>query len=609
MSPLSTKFHKLLTSSGSVSLPCVNGTLPASSRPLAHQEACASLTSHPLTSRPSSPINHPSLVSSSIPGSLLTNKKTIFPDNNLISQTIFLTNLLPSLSSPSLTSHPVSISRDPACCVFWDSSNKELYQQLSWLPETDLPALDSNSLSGCVKSLELNSWFSTLKIQPQNQNSEKTSCPLFKFTAVDGMAGGDTLLHPLREEKLKALKLRLCPTPQQKMLLQRWAGCQRFLYNKTIGLLTNPKNQTLRDKFRIRNRLVNVVPRSGKDKGKDKAKNSFYLDKPWLEQCPKTIRASGVFEACENYKACLSNLRAGNIHRFRAPHKTKKREIQAGWSYTVEKQYIHREGNHLKILGSKLGEMKYRSVKQLKKLFQKQISPLHDCKIQKTAFGEYFLVVPRRVVCKPPPQEISNPVAGDPGIRKFLTTYAPNSRESFMMGNRWSTDIMKLLVQLDHLYSEKAKNLWTTKKETVMKERLIRRMRKRVFYLKQELRNQCAHFLAKRYDMVLLPKLDVKGLSGLEKRKLKTKTVRAMLQAGHGAFFQAVKSKCEELGCGFMEVPEAYTSQTCPCCGKLNKCGEVYACKECKYRHDRDMTGALNILLRAVRKENPQVAH
>lgn len=82
---------------------------------------------------------------------------------------------------------------------------------------------------------------------------------------------------------------------------------------------------------------------------------------------------------------------------------------------------------------------------------------------------------------------------------------------------------------------------------------------------------------------------------------MRTKTVRALLQARHCEFFEYLKEKSRETGTQFLHVREEYTSQTCPNCGCLNKCNEVYKCKSCKFSEDRDITGAFNIMLKAVR--------
>lgn len=576
-----------------------NGVTKGSSKQSGLPEVCDSSTSQVSTQVSISQKlkSKKSQKSSCTRESLPVNKKTIFKDNKNTSEKMFLTNIVdPNMvSKKSLTSDPESTSRGQDFYEFWDLSKKEMYQQLSWLQGTALPDLDANSSNGCAQSSELKSWFSTLKIQPLNQNLERTLWQSCRFTVVDGMECEDTKVK--QKKIVKAFKLRLNPNKEQKESLNSWAGCSRFLYNKTVSMLTNPKNKTLKDKMKLRNRLVTYQRRGGENP------NSFYNNKPWLLKCPKNIRAGAVFEACANLKACFSNLKAKNIKHFTSPYRTKKKEQSNGWSISVEKASVKKEGDSLFVCKDVLKEMRYFGTKQLHKLMPKE-HPEMDCKIQKTKFGEYFLILPVEKTLKPEKKECLNPVAIDPGVRKYLTTYAPNSQESFMMGNRWSTRVTSLLIQLDKMYSERAKKETEESKKKKHAER-IKRIRKKVFYLKKEMKDQCAHFLASRYDLVMMPKLETAKMCIKKDRKLKTKTVRSMLQTGHGEFFNKLKEKCLEQGSTFMEVKEHYTSQTCPCCGQLNKCNEVYHCKKCGFKHDRDLVGSLNIFLKAVRKINP----
>lgn len=280
----------------------------------------------------------------------------------------------------------------------------------------------------------------------------------------------------------------------------------------------------------------------------------------------------------------FTNLKAGNIKRFNKPFRTKKNEKLRGYTYPVEKNNVKKEGDRLFLFNDILGEMRYYGTKQLHKLIP-GYRPSMDCKVQKSAYGEYFLVIPYVVKAKEQKKDFSNPVSIDPGVRKFVTTYAPASEESYMIGNRWTSTIMQVLLKLDKEKDPKVQQ----------------RLRKRVFYLKKEMHDQTASFIAKRYDLVLMAKLETGRLSMKKSRRLKTKTVREMMNAGHCRFFERLKDKCWEHGSKFMHVREEYTSQTCPCCGKLSKCNEVYKCKGCGFQHDRDMVGALNILLKAVR--------
>jgi len=68
----------------------------------------------------------------------------------------------------------------------------------------------------------------------------------------------------------------------------------------------------------------------------------------------------------------------------------------------------------------------------------------------------------------------------------------------------------------------------------------------------------------------------------------------------YGLFKQKLKAKCEYYGINYIEVDEAYTSQTCSVCGEVNKNNRkhrgLYVCKKCGSVLNADVNGALNIL-------------
>jgi len=68
----------------------------------------------------------------------------------------------------------------------------------------------------------------------------------------------------------------------------------------------------------------------------------------------------------------------------------------------------------------------------------------------------------------------------------------------------------------------------------------------------------------------------------------------------YGLFKQKLKAKCEYYGIKYIEVDEAYTSQTCSVCGCVSRNNRkhrgLYVCKECGSILNADVNGALNIL-------------
>ncbi|MFB0545213.1 MAG: zinc ribbon domain-containing protein, partial [Asgard group archaeon] len=69
-------------------------------------------------------------------------------------------------------------------------------------------------------------------------------------------------------------------------------------------------------------------------------------------------------------------------------------------------------------------------------------------------------------------------------------------------------------------------------------------------------------------------------------------------------FKQKLKSKCEYYGIKYIEIHEAYTSQTCAVCGIVEKNNRkyrgLYVCKNCGIVLNADVNGALNIMKKVV---------
>ncbi len=330
---------------------------------------------------------------------------------------------------------------------------------------------------------------------------------------------------------------------------------------------------------------------------------TFFANKQWLLKTPKTLREHTVKEACLARKACFQNLRNGNIKSFDLQFRSKMKQVANGWSICIDKKQVFKKDRELVILKHTLGNMRFASRKELNRVIE-GTHPPSECKIQKDKYGDYYLVVTvsKKVAKKRKTQRV---VSVDPGIRKFITTYSPNSQDAWMIARNYGAVIMPLLKQLDSLLSIESKLKGKTLSQHHKK---VVNLRRKIFYKKKDLIEQSSSMLVKNYDIILLPKLDVLKLSEKKKRQLKTKTVRQMLSMGHSEFFNRTQQKAIDNGVVVLPVKEHYTSQTCPCCGHRNKCNEVYKCKTCCFENDRDIVGALNILLKAVRTNNPRCA-
>lgn len=507
---------------------------------------------------------------------------TTLSDSVISSVPIYLTNIPDRSILKSTTLGLDSTSSDQDCYAFWKQSNKEVYQQLSWLPKTGCVASDTNSLSGCVSNTEQTSWFSIKKIKLLSPNLEKTSWPSFKFIVVDGM-GEDVTAQC--QEIVKALKLRLKPNNHQKQILKQWAGASRFTYNKVIETFNNPKIKEKVNAFKLRNKFVTAETRHN-------TTNNFFMNKQWLLECPKAIRKGAVDDAVTARKAALSNLKNGNIQKFTMRYRTKK---TPSWSLTLEKANISRNADKLYIFQKKLGEVKYCSTKQMHKLITDK-HPQMDCKLQKDRYGDYYLVVPMKMKVQSP-KKSGGLVSIDPGIRKYLTMYSPDNQEAYFIASRFIDVIKPLLLKADSLCGRITKS--QGKERNKLNIQLVR-LRKRIHNLKTELLHKASAFITDNYSTVLMPKLDTQQIAALNTTN--KYLARELNNTRHMSFFNHMKYKCLEKGVKFLHVAEHYTSQTCHECGHLHKTDqETRSCPRCGYTGDRDLIGALNILLKAVR--------
>jgi transposase len=80
---------------------------------------------------------------------------------------------------------------------------------------------------------------------------------------------------------------------------------------------------------------------------------------------------------------------------------------------------------------------------------------------------------------------------------------------------------------------------------------------------------------------------------------------KSSLDAGWGMLKTMLEYKSDHAGIVFEEVNEAYTTQTCSCCGCISRDSpkgraglgiREWICGECGVTHDRDVNAARNIL-------------
>lgn len=206
--------------------------------------------------------------------------------------------------------------------------------------------------------------------------------------------------------------------------------------------------------------------------------------------------------------------------------------------------------------------------------------------------GQIFLIVPTKVAIKIPDNQRLSCISLDPGIRTFQTIFSPEVEGKIGEGD--FKRIFRLCLNIDNLISRRSSVKCKVKRNI---SNALKRLRRKIKNLIDELHKKIAYFLVTNFEIVLIPTFETSQMV----TKLRSKTARNMLNFAHYKFKEFLKAKCEEYSCLIKDVNEAYTSKTCSYCGLVQNIGSKKVMKcFCGIKVDRDINGARGIYLRAL---------
>ena len=318
-------------------------------------------------------------------------------------------------------------------------------------------------------------------------------------------------------------------------------------------------------------------------------KGSFVQERPWMKETVNSIRQVAVQEAIANYKAALSNLKAGNIKQFSTPFRSKK---SRSWSIGLDPTQLR--WNRV-LPASDFGELRVAERSHLKKRYTSQP------RITRDRYMNYYLVLIEDECETPVNDDVKPVMAIDPGIRTRHAIFS--TEDGGQVTDIGSGDIQRIIriakgidKKISASHSETCNH---KQRRRLLKQRL--KLTRRIADLKKEMDYQTITFLQRNASLVLLPSFEVHAMAC----RLRHKTARQLLCWGHGLFKQRLLERSKRSGIKVMIVSEHYTSKTCGSCGLINeRLGgkKIFSCQSCGFCADRDHNGARNIFLRALRK-------
>lgn len=231
--------------------------------------------------------------------------------------------------------------------------------------------------------------------------------------------------------------------------------------------------------------------------------------------------------------------------------------------------------NNDKLTLSKIGTVKIKLSRPIR-------GKIKTCTIQREC-GKWYAVFSVESIAESLPK-VGKAVGIDVGISSFATL-----SDGTQIAN-------------DKFFQSAQKKLRVAQRRVARRKKGSRRRKKAVLLLQKthvKIRNSREDFqhkvstdLIKRFDVICIEKLNVKGMS----RGILSKQVHDVAWTN---FFHKLAYKAESAGRKLIEVNPSYTSQDCSRCGFREKkvlSERVHNCKQCGLVLDRDHNAALNIL-------------
>lgn len=424
---------------------------------------------------------------------------------------------------------------------YWNEFSHEMSEWLSLPTKTDWQEEALTNANGTASKTGVNSWYRVKQTLVQNKKCLKTCLQSSTDRVVD-CTDGDSI-------KLKSHKLRIYPSQELNKVWRKWLAACRYCFNQAIAM----QRKKPLSKLQLRNEVMRG-------------------DLPeWVKETPCHMRQNAIFDAHRAFKAS-SDAKFRSIRDYSQTIKFNDSNFKKGtWYPSLTKGLTYHTS---------------------------EIIPECDRGTQLVyCKGRWFAVFPLSVTAEP--TDATGIIALDPGVRTFMTGFDGNKFLEFGGGDMGR--IARLCQHLDNLMSRMSQ---ATKQRRKRMRQAAHRMRIRIRNLVDECQKQTACYLTSNYRVIFLPTFESSQMVAKARRKIRSKTARAMLTWAHYRFKQTIKHQANVRNVNVIDVTEEYTSKTCTHCGHVHqKLGgsKVFTCPECGCSIPRDYNGAFGILLKALR--------